>query len=101
MQAVRQYDTAHGRAPAAGPVPLAAGRAPSQRTTIFNGVWGFAPHAATLEEVMRVAGTRWSIASGVEAAGARARVGSHISRLLSHLHRPRFTRMKRQAFMHL
>ena len=57
-----------GHAPGAGLVPLAAGRAPSQRATIFNGVWGFAPHATTLEEVMRVAGTRWTIASSVEAA---------------------------------
>jgi hypothetical protein len=53
-------------------VPLATGQAPSQRATSTDGAWGFAPHATTLEEVMRVAGARWTIASGVEAAKREA-----------------------------
>jgi hypothetical protein len=34
----------------------------------WNGAWGFIPHGKTQEQIVRMAGTRWTIASGIEAA---------------------------------
>jgi len=47
---------------------LAAGAAQYERPSRYDGVCGVAPQATALEEVVRVAGSRWTIESGFEAA---------------------------------